>query len=257
MPAFIRAPSWSSGWSLTRVDRPSDEDVLEGMFPPQDEGSTRSVRWTTINILTARRPRQQYAGGDLDTFGFTAMFINETVLDDVSSKVDKINKWAEPDPDVGRPPILRYACGERSFTGVIESVQTRVSERHFDGRVKSFVCSIQMREAPVPAPIGITIADPTAPPHRSYYKVMPAGATYETVALERYRDPVLGIFVRQDSFIAFPAVGEIAFFPRRQNFRSRVFGPDSHTLTASPTVQAVLEARFREAAGTTRVRGPG
>lgn len=248
MPAFVRFPSLSPDWTLARVDKEGADDALEGQFPPENEKLSTSANWVETPILSRAKPRQQWTGGNLARFSFQALLFSETLLDSLTSVVEKqFNKlleWQNVDPEVGRPAILLYKCGLFEFTGRIDTIEYSIGERFpFSGAIKKVSAVINLVEVD-DTPTGPVLMDPTKPPHLSLYRTVRETETFETIARDEYQDPIVGVFLRQDHLKAFPAVGDIVFLPKKTYFTRRPIAPDAYALSEAPAAVAARTALF-------------
>lgn len=245
MPAFIRLPSIVPDWTMSNVDKP--EEILEGQFPPENEKLSQTENWVTTDILSRRKPRQQWTGGNLDKFTFNALLFSETIIDDLTSVVDKqmkqLTKWKEVDVEKGRPAVILYKVGDFEFIGKIDSLDFAIGDRHWTGAIKRCTATITLTEVD-DTPSGPVLIDPTKPPHLSLYHTVAEGETYETIARAEYEDPIVGVFLRQDHQRAFPEPGSVVFLPRKDYFTRRPIAADAYALSEAPDAIAARRTLF-------------
>lgn len=244
----------SVGWSLTRVDIDVDAldqfisaaglgsyptATLQGKYPPSDERIESGSDWTETQI-PSRKPHPTFSADKFDRFSFTLHLAAETILDNIEPTIRQLMDWSKPDPEVGRPPVLRFQCGDFTFTGVFTSVSPALSDRWFDGRVKTAQVAISMSERQWPPPDSRVTSDPTKPPHLSRYVIAKDGDTFESLCRTEYGDPMMGVMLRQDNVMAFPAAGEVVYLPPKSYFANRGLTPDAVQLSEAEDNQQAL-----------------
>lgn len=258
--------SFTPKWSLTRMEptrligSPFGEgnETIDGAYPSTDGGEDDGASWTPTNVSGRKRPRYQYNRGDEGSFNVTVIFRNETQLDEsATSLVAVLKSWKDPLPELGRPPVCSFNEGEFNFTGFIERLSIKISDKWLDGRVKQYTVTISMKAMEVGDVdlSGSSLVDPTQPPASTRFKPIPQGATYEDMAREEYGSPLVGIAVRQDSLDAFPQAGDVVMLPSRENYLRRILAPDSFCLSDDPRAVAARQALFAKHSGYVLVRG--
>lgn len=236
-------------WVLVKTEPAFAMDSIEGQYPAQDISSDDEAIWSEVEAPTRTLPISQWIRTGQGSFSFVGTFHNETILDSFASRIERLRSWRQPDPQLGRPPIVRFHSGDTEFTGFLASINVRYPTLPWmDGRQKTAVVSITLREADsANVAAGVPgLVDPGKPEPRSRYRIVAEGQTFEALALLEYGKPEYGVLLRQESLDAFPRVGDRVFLPDASVYRRRLFAPDSYllgdALDALKARQDVLDA---------------
>ncbi len=253
--AFFTPPTLAVGWSISRVD--IDVDALtkvvselglgpypaisvSGRFPPQNEMHGVSADWNTKPIA-GRKPHASYSSDQFETFSCSLRFYAESIDQEIEPDINQIRAWATKDPELGRPPIVMFQCGDYTFTGAITGFNLRIGERWWTKQLRDASLDLTFEERIWPPLDDVMTRDPSKPPHLSRYVIVKQGDTYESIAKAEYGDPMLGVFLRQDHVVAYPEAGDIVFCPSKSYFRTRLLMPDSPVLSEAEDNVAAIQ----------------
>ena len=231
-------------WTLTRVDAPRG-DKITGQFVAQEFSEEISTTWVSLPIPRRVYPHEQWVRGEAETATFIARLWAEKFTNDVLKDVNKIKATIAPDTKLGRPPIWRFAWGQIEFDCVVTSLGgVRYDELWADGRIKGVSFPLTLRK--IGDPLSLSPTDPSKPPHLSRYKPVVEGDTFESLAAGQYGQGMLGVFLRQDSLVAFPRPPAIVRLPDAKHYRRRPLEPKSFALGGDPLAVAARQAALNE-----------
>lgn len=233
-------------WQLVRMDLPVIGDTICGQYQAQGYSENVASRWGTLTLPGRVAPIQRFSHGEARTAQFEARVYAETQADDVQAWIDHLKSSVEPDAYLGRPPRWRWVCGRTSYPCVVLSLGGISYDEHWpDGRVKGAAFTIAIARDDYE--LGLEPTDPTKPPRLSSSKPVSRGATYESMARERYGEASVGVFLRQDSEAAFPGPGVVVRMPSRSYFTGRLLEPVAtpflNDAAAAATRAGRIEAR--------------
>lgn len=172
--------------------------TLVGQFEPEDVtedlGSVYAERFT----LNRRKAILQYLHGKTPTISFTATFFNETsegplnAPGDARNHLDTLKAWADRDPILGRPPVVTFWVGDSFLTqdSVIEAIAPAYMKPAHLGAFKGAIVTVALREFTAFDINAITAFD-------TRFHAAKRGDYYELVAEREYKDPLLGVVLRQ------------------------------------------------------------
>jgi len=234
-------------WSLVCLEGVFEDQEIKGQFPPEAFTENVSTSWSDLAIAKRREPILQWSRGEAETASFSAKLWAERLSDDILSQVTMIRATVEPDADLGRPPLWRFAWGPIEFDCVVVEVGGIVYDGLWsDGRIKGVTFALRLRK--VVDKLSLEPIDPAAPVHDSLYSPVVAGETFESMAGRQYGEPMIGVLLRQRSKVAFPRPGEIVRLPEAGRFAGKPYKPLAYALGDSPAAVAVRSARLDEAA---------
>lgn len=259
------------------------ECVVTGLWPHSSAEESLVSNWVDIAMPNKGKPPSQFVSEDLDTYTFSVIFRAPTPTDSIAGQIRLLKSFKKPDAMLGRPPEVRFSCGDIVFVGVITQIRLRYSEpwhsttgslfssipgagshlgtfvtavdkrldRTSAGRLKQVDADVTLRELREPVPIAEF--DPTAPPTGSRWHVARGGETFEETAKLEYGHPGIGIALRQDHPFCFPAAGDFVYLPSQEAFVRRLRLPESHVLSDADDVVAARKAVFDWLDGTRTV----
>ena len=168
-------------------------------------------------------------------------------LADLMDELKTLKKTVLPDKKLGRPPTFRFIMGDIEFDTCVESIGGVVfDELRKDGTVKAFSCSLSLRKIIERA--SLTVTDPSKLKSASKLVPVVTGETYETIARNEYRAPLVGAFVNPK---VFPKAGSIVHLPNKDFFRNIVIAPSSKSLGDSVEAVAARQELIDSYSGTT------
>ena len=154
------------------------------MFNPEEFTLTRNLQWTSREVPGLDAPIQQFGGGgglDLELNGLI-FDTSKTGLDVKTWYTDVIDKMAQVDADLHRPPIVKFEWASTSVEGVIQRVNIRFTHFTSSG-------------TPVRASVDLTINEVAgvatelqSPDHTKLHTVR-LGETLDQIAFKEYEDP--------------------------------------------------------------------
>lgn len=249
-------------WGLIRLEPASRKDeTIVGQFRPENYTENISTTWASVAIPKRRLPHIHWIRGEDQTVRFMAQFWAHVqpqfavtaedgggfyvvpsavktapptgLVDDLADTLAQLYDTIAPDPNLGRPAkFLFYWGGGIKFECIVESIgDVAYGELWSDSRVRDFRCSISLRKVPDPLPV--TPTDVSKPTTKTPHKVVVEGDTFESLALKAYGSPLNGIFLRQESTIAFPAAGDIVKLPNASNYLRKRREPVAYALSDS------------------------
>ena len=255
-------------WKLVGLDGDMQGREIKGHFTGEAYTENISTSWGSLAVPKRRTPFTQWMRGEHETVTYEAMFFLERDLisrgkaifglEDLLDELKLLKRTVIPDPKLNRPPTFRFIMGDIEFDTCVESIGGVVfDELRKDGVVKSFTCSITLRKIIERAML--TTTDPSKLKSASKLTPIVTGETYETLARNEYRNPLIGIALRdvQDSdgtFVnpkVFPKAGTIVHLPGRDFFRNVKITPNSKHLGDSVDAVAARQELISSYAGET------
>jgi len=192
-----------------RVWHMINQDTLEhmsGQFEPEnlteERGSVYSERFT----LNRKKAVLQFLHGKTPTVSFTGRFFNETILGplfagnipigtNTKKNLQTLKDWSERDPLRGRPPIISFwvGAGFLALDCVIETVGGILYDKPAAfGIYKGATFTVNLREF-TPFELNAKANFDTR------YARVKQGDYYELLAAREYRNPLIGVFLRQEN----------------------------------------------------------
>jgi hypothetical protein len=232
-------------WMLVRLDLPTIGDTIQGQFQAEDYTEEVSTVWADVPIPKRTAPHIQWVRGDAEIASLRVTLWAETLGRSIDGDIQALKDARKRDDFLARPPQFQFVWGLITFPCVVMSVGgIRYNDLWADGRVRGATLELTLRRLEDPLPLSPT--DPSAPSPSTRYKPALQGDTYESLALREYDDPNLGVFVRQDSLLAFPGAGAVVAMMPARSFLRRARAPLAHSLGASDEATAVRQALFND-----------
>ena len=255
-------------WKLVGLDGEMQGKTIKGHFTGEAYTENISTMWGSLAVPKRRTPFTQWMRGEDETVTFECLFFLERDiisrgeaifgLADLMDELKTLKKTVLPDKKLGRPPTFRFIMGDIEFDTCVESIGGVVfDELRKDGTVKAFSCSLSLRKIIERASLAVT--DPSKLKSASKLVPVVTGETYETIARNEYRAPLVGVMLRniQDSdgtFVnpkVFPKAGSIVHLPNKDFFRNIVIAPSSKSLGDSVEAVAARQELIDSYSGTT------
>jgi hypothetical protein len=177
-------------------------ETLSGQFEAEELSEERGSVYSERFTLNRKKAILQFLHGVTPTVSFRGMFFNETILGplvcgvpvglDVSKNLQTLKDWSERDDILMRPPVVTFWVGSGFLTldCVIESVSPVYHKPNALGSFRGADFTVTLRE--------FTAFDPTATAaFDTRYARVKTGDYYELLAAREYRQPLLGVFLRQ------------------------------------------------------------
>ena len=227
-------------------------EEVKGQFTAQDLTEDVGGTWAKGRTIGRKEPVLQYIGGQGHRMTFTTRVYSmyQSVLfglgegHDIVPLVNKFKALAEPDPDLGRPPICTFSLGDDfAVECIVESVGgIKYDEFTKQGTMRGAVFSFTLLEY---AAFQVEeVGDEEPGDSLSYH--MREGDTFERVAGDIYGNPQLGVWLSQKHPEArWPQPGQRIRVPDRTKAIRNVPAPASIQLSDSG-MNAILLDLARE-----------
>ena len=119
----VAADNGPKGAHLRIVDPPAEDFVVPLKFNPAQYQMKKTQNFAEIAIPGLPTPPLQWVRGGLGTLSFEALVDTSDTLADVDDEyVTRIRGLLDPDPKLHAPPLVAFAWGRRSFTGVLDGL---------------------------------------------------------------------------------------------------------------------------------------
>lgn len=192
-------------WILTDLDR--GEDIV-GQFIPQNVTKTVSARYAEVPTLGRQNSILQWLHGVTETITFTAKLWSHHKEDfTVEEKLERLENLVKRQADLphdgndpkGRPPVCRFQWGFDKTLNfeqcVVESIGgITFDEVRTDGSLRGATLQISLKRYD---PVTLKVTDPSKPDSQTRIRLAKKGDTYESIALDEYGNPELGVPLRQ------------------------------------------------------------
>lgn len=197
MSAGIGASGYETKlWTLMDLDR--EEDVV-GQFIPQSVQRTVAGGIATASSPNSQYPILQWVSGELETISFTAkLWATDSTDTTVDERLNRLEDLVKRNSDLKRPPICAFAWGNvpsllvncivKSLGGIT------YDEVRDDGSLRGATLQIELVRY---EEVEFEVTDPSTPERYTRVRRAKKGDTYESIALDEYGDPTLGILLRQ------------------------------------------------------------
>lgn len=183
-------------WTL--FDRDRNEEIV-GQFVAQSVTREVSGRIARSESHNAQFPIVQWLGGELETVSFSAkLWARDSTDFSVEDRLERLEQLVRRQDDLKRPPVCAFSLGDvrslqidclvRSIGGIT------YDEVRSDGSLRGVELQISLERYEV---FDFEATDPATPETFTRIRRARAGDSYESVALDEYGDPELGVLVRQ------------------------------------------------------------
>jgi hypothetical protein len=196
----------ADGWMLEVIDPAfsGGEKRLVGQEPPERlsiRSRTETVRTSGMNDY---HPLVLPSGGAPDAVSFRATF--RTTSDyllggahvDLKPILRQLQSYRVADPNLGRPPMLKFSYAGDEFICWLTSVDSRMPHGTWKltGNPITYEFDISLEAA---GEHEIDMVDPASLERETIYHPLAQGETPESVAMLYHDDPMLGIKVRENN----------------------------------------------------------
>jgi hypothetical protein len=231
-------------WSLFNVDT---FDILEGQFPLLDASQNAAAHYEHAWAMNRSEPITQWLHGNLTSWTFNTVLRSTSGIDDISSKVDWLLSCVRKQDKLGRPPLFVWTWGTIQLTCVITSI----------GGVKWEMQPTGPNGTPVPRQVNfaltlekytqfdLKVTDPNASPFDTLYINVKLGATYESIAADRYGDALWGDLIRRRHPTApYPLAGAVVGLPEEDTLLEESLDPESAPLQRTAECLLALQSLY-------------
>lgn len=184
-------------WTLTtQEDSPV---VVVGQFVAQSLTKTVSASIARSTSFNSQYPILQWIAGELETISFRAKLWEKDSLDvRAAEKLETLEQLVKRQSHLKRPPVCAFSIGAvqsleinclvRSLGGIT------YDELRDDGSFRGATLQIVLERYEV---FDVSATDPSVPEKYTRIRRARAGDSYESIALDEYADPELGVLLRQ------------------------------------------------------------
>lgn len=224
-------PKIKVDWKLKNVD--TGEEFLPP-YPVAEDGVKWQVGGTYAEIQRfGMDPVANWVGGKTRSYTFNSVLFAVTTAENIEAKFIQLEKLAEPDEALGRPPICVFTYGNTDVMVLVENVDVTEKPPRDDGSPRLIEVSLTLRKY---KPFSQTQIDPSKPTKESYYLVASAAETsYEAIARRFYGSALSGdrLRKRHPNMAMQPTVGAKVKVPSKSVILREVVQPDYHAFDAS------------------------
>lgn len=211
-------------WALFDYDK---RESIVGQFVAQSV--TKNVSATIARSVSygAQHPILQWVAGELETISFRAKLwaVDSTDLR-VGERLERLEALVKRDVKIGRPPVCAFSIGDVDSLAIDCLVRSlggiTYDELRDDGSLRGVTLQISLERF---EEFNVEATDPSVPESQTRIRRARAGDSYESIALDEYADPELGVLLRQ--------------------LNPRVPGMDLSTLSAKDPIHVFSESFLR------------
>ena len=163
------------------------QKVVTVLFNPTDLSVDHGSHYASMPVPGLSMPILQYIRGESDVLHLELFLDRTDQSSDVENDLSDLESFVVIDSSLHAPPVVEFAWGKFSFTGVVTSLHRKMTLFSEDGRVlrarltlslKSYkAAEVQLRELKLSSP------------DRSHVRVLREGETLAHIAYEAYGDP--------------------------------------------------------------------
>jgi len=183
-------------WTLEDLDRGV---TIVGQFIPQ--GVTKTVEGSIAQAgsQNAQFPILQWTSGELEVITFSArLWATDSTDFSVEDRLDALENLVKRQEDLDRPPVCTFAWGDVSslvVDGLVKAIgRSTYDEIRNDGTLRGVSLQITLWRY---EPLEFTVTDPALPERMTRIRRAKQADTYESIALDEYGNPLLGVLLRQ------------------------------------------------------------
>lgn len=183
-------------------------EKIEGQFIPQDMTRELSGNIAEVSSVNRQYPILQWISGVNETYTFTArLWAKDSTDSKVSDKLQRLEKLVVPDRNLGRPPVCTFYWGDdpslaadvlvQSLGGITydEILPPVKNDRGSPvSLLRGVTLQITLRRF---VEVDLKLTNPSVKERQTRIRRTRKGDTYESIALDEYGDPSLGVLLRQ------------------------------------------------------------
>jgi hypothetical protein len=172
---------------VSHADSDPAKKVVAVLFNPTELSVDRSSHYASMPVPGLSMPILQYIRGESDLLHLELFLDRTDQNSDIEQDLADLETFVTIDSGLHAPPVVEFAWGKFSFTGVVTALRQRMALFSEDGRVlrarlslslKSYKSAeVQLRELKLSSP------------DRSHVRVLREGETLAHIAYEAYGDP--------------------------------------------------------------------
>jgi hypothetical protein len=183
-------------WILMDLDR--NEDIV-GQFIPQSVSKTVAAEIAVGQSMNRDYPILQWISGELEEISFQAkLWATDSTDLSVEERLVRLESLVRRNSDLKRPPICSFAWGALAtlqMDCLVKSIGgVTYDEVRDDGSFRGATLSITLLRF---EEVQWTVTDPSVPEKFTRIRRAKSGDTYESLALDEYGNPLLGVLLRQ------------------------------------------------------------
>lgn len=183
-------------WTIFDVDR---QEPIVGQFVAQSVTKNVGAIIARSSSYNAQYPILQWIAGELETISFTAkLWARDSTDFTVDERLERLEALVKRQADLKRPPVCSFSIGDvpslasdclvRSLGGIT------YDELRDDGTTRGVTLQITLERY---EEFDVEATDPSTPESFTRIRRARAGDSYESIALDEYADPELGVLLRQ------------------------------------------------------------
>lgn len=180
-------------WTIASLD-PEVALLIEAQFPLSDGLDVTGGQPTfgTASSAGSAQPVVQWSAGGSQGVKLSAQFSARDFLDDLTPKIDALERLKRYDPALGRAPRVLFSWGERVLSGFAKAVEVRIMDRFVTGLPRSCSFTVEIVGAPV---VVVETVSPVS--GETQYVRLVAGDTFEALGARYLGNPLRGELIRR------------------------------------------------------------
>jgi hypothetical protein len=183
-------------WTLSDLDRGVD---VVGQFTPQGLRKTVSGGLAQGGSVGRDFPIVQWVRGELEVVTFSARLWAKDSTDlTVSQRLTQLENLVRRASDLRRPPICSFSLGSLATVAIdclVKSIGgVSYDDVRPDGTLRGATLDVTLWRY---EEVTLRATDPSVPASMTRIRRSKKGDTYESIALQEYADPELGVLLRQ------------------------------------------------------------
>jgi len=128
------------------LDGGKQGDPINVMFNPAEYSLNKSNNFAEIAVPGLESPIIQFVRGQARSLSMSLFFDTYETGDDVRDHTDELTNLLAIDSDLHAPPLVLFSWGFLSFTGILESVNTRFTMFNQIGIPVRATCTVSFKE---------------------------------------------------------------------------------------------------------------
>lgn len=181
-------PSADTWWILNT----ENNEYVYGQYTTEVQHSVSSS-YGEVFALNRQNPVTQFLHGNTEMLAFEGRFFASFAFQEIIKQVRTLQSWTRRDSELGRPPVCYFWIGDQYAS--MQSCYIQTANANFDkptklGQARGATVSISLR-AYTPFSLNETASFDTR------YHLVKLGDSYEKLASREYKNPMLGVELRQ------------------------------------------------------------